>query len=265
MTHTYEAKASEALEQLNLHTALELLDSTAQKAAAQNWSYSHFLGYLLEAELNFRHQRHVTMTTQFAKLPYRKTLEDFDFKAQPSIDPKLIDELATLRFLAEGRNIVLLGPPGVGKTHLAIALALKAIELGSRSYFISAMELNSKLAIANERNQLARLIKNLTKIKLLILDEIGYLELSKHQASLLFQIISIRYEAKLSTIMTSNKAFGDWASVFAGDPVMASAALDRLLHKSTVISIRGESFRLKEKRMAGIATTILSNIHNHQP
>lgn len=252
MSRTYEAKAAEGLEQLGLLIARERLDSVAQKAAAEKWSFSHFLGYLIDAELKGKHQRTVTINTRFAHFPYLKKLEDFDFDAQPSIDPKLVDELATLRFIAEGRNVVLLGPPGVGKTHLAIALALKVIEAGQRAYFINAVDMARKLAEATERNHLPRLIKNLTKVRLLVLDEVGYLELSKTQASLLFQIISIRYEAALPIILTSNKAFGDWASVFANDHVMASAALDRLLHKSTILNIRGDSYRLKEKRLAGI-------------
>ena len=181
MSRTYEAKASEGLAQLGLGTALELLDSTAQKAAASKWSYSHFLGYLLDAELQGKHERQVLMSTRCAHFPYLKNLEDFDFKAQPSIDPRLIDELATLRFLGEGRNVVLLGPPGVGKTHLAIALALQAIKAGNRAYFINAMDMARKLAEATERNQLPRLIKNMTKIRLLVLDEVGYLELSKNK------------------------------------------------------------------------------------
>ena len=216
MSRIYEAKAAEGLEELAMNTARELLHSAAQKAAAKNWSYSHFLGYLLDAELKSRHQRRVEVNTRFAHFPYHKHPEDFDFSAQPSIDPKLVDELATLRFLSEGRNIVLSGPPGVGK----------ALQAGQRAYFINAMDMARKLAEATQPNHLPRLIRTLTKMRLLVLDEVGYLELSKPRASLLFQVIPMRYEAGLSIILTSNKAFGDWASVFASDPVMASAALD---------------------------------------
>ena len=226
MSRIYEAKAAEGLEELAMNTARELLHSAAQKAAAKNGSYSHFLGYLPDAELKSRHQRRVEVNTRFAHFPYHKHPEDFDFSAQPSIDPKLVDELATLRFLSEGRNIVLSGPPGVGKAHLAIALASKALQAGQRAYFINAMDMARKLAQATEPNHLPRLIRTLTKMRLLVIDEVGYLELSKPRASLLFQVISMRYEAGRPIILTSNKAFGDWASVFASDPVMASAALD---------------------------------------
>ena len=133
MSRIYEAKAAEGLEELAMNTARELLHSAAQKAAAKNGSYSHFLGYLPDAELKSRHQRRVEVNTRFAHFPYHKHPEDFDFSAQPSIDPKLVDELATLRFLSEGRNIVLSGPPGVGKAHLAIALASKALQAGQRA------------------------------------------------------------------------------------------------------------------------------------
>lgn len=253
MSLAYEEKAAGGLERLGLTTARERLDAAAQTAAAQQWSYSHFLGYLLEAELTERHRRAVALNLQLAKFPYQKRLEQFDFAAQPSIDRRLVEELATARFLAEARNLVLLGPPGVGKTHLAVGLGVLAAELGHRVYFTSAIEVARRLAQALAENRLHREMKNLTRPKLLIIDEVGYLKLDATQASLLFQVISNRYQNGSSIVLTSNKAFGDWAHVFAGDAVMASAALDRLLHRATVINIRGDSYRLKERRKAGAA------------
>lgn len=253
-TTTYEEKAATGLEQLGLSTARAQLDSSAQQAAADHWSYSHFLGYLLEAELTERQRRAVLMNLQLARFPYLKRLSEFDFAAQPSLDQRLVEELATGRFLSEGRNLVLLGPPGVGKTHLAIALGVRSAELGYRVSFTTAIDLARKLSTALAENRLHRELKHLTRPTLLIIDEVGYLQLDATQASLLFQVICKRYEANHSIILTSNKAFADWSHVFAADPIMASAALDRLLHRATVINIKGESYRLKDRRRA--ATSI---------
>jgi len=250
MSLTYEHKAASALQQLGLEVAEKQLDQAAQQAAAAGWSYTHFLGYLLDAELTFRHEKTVRLNLQFANLPYQKQLADFQFQEQPSLDKRIVDELATGRFLHEGRNIVFLGPPGVGKTHLAISLGVLTAHMDHRVYFTTAIDLACRMARAIAENRLSREIKNLTRPKLLIIDEVGYLALEQAHASLLFQAICERYEKNQAVILTSNKAFADWGQVFAGDTIMASAALDRLLHRSTVINIRGDSYRLKEKRQA---------------
>ena len=268
MSVTYEAQAGSGLAQLGLTVAQAQLDTACQQAAASQWSYSHFLGYLLAGEVAARHQRTVALNLQFARFPYLKRLQEFDYAAQPGVDRRLVEELATGRFLHEGRNVVLLGPPGVGKTHLAIALGVVTAELGHRVYFTTALDLARKLSQALAENRLAREMKNLTRPKLLIIDEVGYLKLDAVQASLLFQVIGQRYEKENALILTSNKAFGAWGEVFADDAVMAGAALDRLLHRCTVVNIRGESYRLREKRQAserdyGVGVAELTKRESH--
>lgn len=196
------------------------------------------------------------LNLNFARFPAVKQLEDFDFAAQPGLDRRLVEELATGRFLDEGRNVVLLGPPGVGKTHLAIGLGVMTAHRGHRVYFTTAIELATKLTKAVDGNRLHREIQALMRLTLLIIDEVGYLTLDALQASLLFQVICQRYQREQAVVLTSNKPFGEWGQVFGDDAVMASAALDRLLHRATVVNIRGESYRMRGRRKAGAPTEV---------
>lgn len=239
------------LEELGLDQAAGVLESKAEQAAKGNWSYIEFLHWLLEEEVASRRKRSLKTRIRLAKLPANKTLTNFDFEAQPSIDQRLIAELATLSFLDRADNILLLGPPGVGKTHLAVALALRALEEGHTACFVTLNDLMINLQKADQTNKLEKRIRAYLKPKLLVIDEVGYLPLDRAKSNLLFQLISRRYE-KGSIILTSNKSYGDWGS-FLGDPVMAAAILDRLLHHSITINIKGESFRLRERKKAGIS------------
>jgi DNA replication protein DnaC len=225
-------------------------EALAEEAAQKNLPYLDFLEKLLEAESQAKYDRNVKLKTQWAHFPYSKRLDQFDFGFQPSIDEKKIRELASLRFLEHKENVILLGPPGVGKTHLAIALGVEAILQGFSVYFITMQDLIGQLTRARDENKLKEKMALLTKPKLLILDEIGYLGLDQFGATCLFQLVSDRYEHG-SMILTSNKSYGDWGSIFS-DNVIAGAILDRLLHHSTTVNIKGESYRLKDKRKAGV-------------
>ena len=239
------------LEELGLEQAALILESKAEQAAKGNWSYIEFLSRLLEEEMAARRKRSLVTRTRLAKVPATKTLATFDFEAQPSIDKRLIEELSTLSFLDRADNILFLGPPGVGKSHLAAALALRALEEGYTAYFITLIQLMNSLKDADMNNKLEKRMRTYLKPKVLVIDEVGYLPLDRAQANLLFQLVSRRYE-KGSIILTSNKSYGDWGN-FLGDSVLAAAILDRLLHHSITINIKGESYRLRERRKAGIS------------
>ncbi len=243
-------RIQEQMRRLRLVRSVDQVPGMLEQAARREISYSDFLEELLTCEIAGKQERNTTMRISMAHFPFEKSLESFDFKFQPSIDPKVIRELATCRFITNAENVLLLGPPGVGKTHLAVALGLKACAAGYRTLFATASALITTLTRAQSENRLEEKLKALTQPKLLILDEIGYLPLGASGANLLFQLIARRYE-RGSIVLTSNQSLTGWGEVF-GDAVIATAVLDRLLHHSTTLNVKGESYRLKEKRKAGL-------------
>ncbi len=238
------------LTRLKLVATRERLDALLQEAARKELGYMDFLDLVLSEEAQSKDLKRTRMGIQIAHFPVVRRLEDFDFSLQPSIDQKLIRELETGRFIANGENVLLLGPPGVGKTHLAIGLGRKVVEHGASALFVPALGLVAQMMRAESEGRLEERLTHLTKPKLLIIDELGYLPFERRAAHLLFQLVNRRYE-RGSLILTSNQPVGNWGEVF-GDAVLATAILDRLLHHSHVITIKGESYRLREKRKAGL-------------
>src|SRR5690349_1023349 len=226
------------------------LETLLEAASKKEPSYADFLLEVMSAEADARKQRYLKTRLQLAHLPFLKTFEQFDFAFQPSIDERQIRDLRTLRFVHEASNVILLGPPGVGKTHLSVALAEAAIQAGFGAYFMTAHDLVTDLGRAYREGRLDRRMRVYLAPKILVVDEMGYLPLDDLGATIFFQLVSARYE-RGSIILTSNKSYGDWGSIF-GDPIIATAILDRLLHHSTTINIRGESYRLKDRRRAGL-------------
>ncbi len=227
------------------------LPALCEQAAKQELDYQTFLLEALRTECNGRFQRGVEMKLRTSRFPWVKTLDQFDFAFQPSLDRRVVRELAGLSFIQRAENIVILGAPGVGKTHLSVGLGVKAVEAGYSVLFHTLETLMTRLTRAKAENRLEATLKQLTAPKLLILDELGYLPLSSAEASLFFRLVVRRYE-RGSVILTSNKSFVDWAEIFAGDHALTTAILDRLLHHATTLNIKGESYRLKEKRRAGL-------------
>ena len=262
----------ENLESLKMKNTLEILDNYLERAVAENLNIVEVLDHIFSEEAKSKRKRAYEKQVQMSGFPIKKTLDDFDFSFQPSIDKRQIDELATMRFLENGENVVFLGPPGVGKTHLASALGLVAAQHRFSTYYINCHQLIEQLKNAHFDNRLPDKLKILAKYRMLIIDEIGYLPMDIQGANLFFQLIARRYE-KTSTVFTSNKTFSQWNEVFA-DVTIASAILDRVLHHCTVINIKGESYRLKERKefmrqkqqiVNTLFTVFLKSFHGFSP
>jgi DNA replication protein DnaC len=231
---------------LKLNKIGNILDNYLERVIKEKINFTEALSYLVEIERTAQDEKSLIMRTNVAGFPFRKTLDQYDFDYQPSIDKEVIDHLQTGSFVHNQENIILLGPPGVGKTHLAIAFGIEALKLKYSTYFINCHKLITQLNKAHYENQLDAKLKKLGAYRVLIIDEIGYLPIDKQGANLFFQLISRRYE-KNTTILTSNKSFTQWGEIF-GDSIIASAVLDRLLHHCTVIAVNGNSYRLKERQ-----------------
>ncbi|MCI3919435.1 IS21-like element helper ATPase IstB [Paenibacillus sp. TRM 82003] len=251
------------LEELGLEQAAQALDAKLEAASRNQSTYLSFLNELLEAEIMERQRRNVEVRMKLSHLPYRRTLSEFDFTFQPGLDERLIRELAALTFVGRQENVVFLGPPGVGKTHLAVAIAMEAIGQGLPVYFVSLAQLVSNLRKAYEENRLDKRMRVYLRPRILIVDEVGYLPLDPLAANLFFQLVCARYE-KSSMILTSNKSFGEWGELM-GDAVLATAVLDRLLHHSHVVNIRGNSYRLKDKLKTGIYSSPSAQVGQKYP
>jgi DNA replication protein DnaC len=253
-------RLGEHLRKLRLLKSVERLEAMLQHAAANDLPYAEFLEQVLGEEVADKTSKNIAMRTAMARLPFIKPLETFDFAYQPSLDRKQVQTLASCHFVEHGDNIIVLGPPGVGKTHLAVSLGLKAIEAGYRVLFTTAAHLIATLTKAHAEGRLDDKLKVFTTPRLLIIDEIGYLPIDRQGANLFFQLISRRYE-RGPMILTSNQSFGSWGEVF-GDRIIATAILDRLLHHAVTLNIRGNSYRLKDKLKAGL---VRSHDDNSQP
>ena len=238
---------------LGLPHLTETLTDYAQRADAAKLGYLDFLDLVLEEELAVREERRLRHALRISKMPHHKTLEEYDFAYQPEHDPRKIRDLATLAFAEAKANVALLGPPGVGKTHIAVALAVTACRAGYTVYFTTLDDMVRQLKAADAIGRLASKLRTYLRPHVLVLDEVGYQPLGREEANLVFQMISKRYE-KGAIVLTSNKAFSEWGSVF-GDEVLATAILDRLLHHCDVIAINGPSYRLKN-RLTAAGTTV---------
>jgi DNA replication protein DnaC len=239
---------NEQLKQLGLTQLARVLPTLVEEARQQQLSYEAFLRQAVEAEIGGRQQRALERRLRAARLPRRVRLEAFDFSFQPTLSERLVRELASLTFIETATNVLFLGPPGVGKTHLASGLALKALEAGYAALFTTLHQLAGVLESAAGRSSPMTRLQRYIRPHVLIVDEVGYTRLTAEQAHLLFELVTARYE-RGSMILTSNLSFAEWGGLL-GDEVLATALLDRLLHHAEIITINGRSYRMRERMVA---------------
>jgi DNA replication protein DnaC len=231
---------------LQLGRAAETFATMAETAKKQDWSHIQFLAELIGDQVASTRDRRMAGRLRYARFPFRRTLAEFDYDFQPSVDRKLVEDLASLRFVTEGRPVLLLGQPGCGKTHLAVALAIKVVEAGWRGYFTTADDMTRNLVRAQVEGNWAVKLRTYTAPTVLVIDDVGLLPIhDRDAAGAFFHVVNTRYERRHPTIVTTNRGLPDWGQIF-GDPVVAAAILDRLMHNAVVFNIKGPSWRLRE-------------------